>query len=222
MVPRYRVARMSRPSRNQDRLLIDTAKRLYPEVGASGMSLKRIADEAGVNLGMFSYYFGTKSGFFRKVLEELADEAGVYDPIPLPANANSIERLRCLLTTIGRTYRDHRRLALAMYRDLLNQDPDVSEHLVRYTQRQVAELVPLIEEGQRDGSLDDTLDVQQIVGFCLATVRTPIVIAASQERELPVDSEPLRQLRESTARLLTDESILQRVELALRGIARPK
>ena len=60
---------MTRPSRNQDQLLIQAAKRLLPEMGISGMSLQRIADECGVNLGMFHYHFKTKDAFIRKVLE---------------------------------------------------------------------------------------------------------------------------------------------------------
>jgi len=210
---------MSRPSRNQDRLLIETAKRLYPEVGASGMSLKRIAEEAGVNLGMFSYYFGSKSRFIRQVLEELADEAGTFAAVPLPPGTPSIDRLRCFLITMGRTYRDHRRLALAMYRDFLNQDPDVTEHLFEYNLQQMEGLIPLIEECQRDGYVDDRLPVQQILGFCMGTVKTPIVIAASQEREPQAGP---KLLREGVSRMLTDEAIVQRVELALRGIARPQ
>lgn len=209
---------MSRPSRNQDQLLIETAKRLYPEVGASGMSLKRIAEEAGVNLGMFSYYFGSKSNFMRKVLEALVEDAGTYATIPLPASAPSIERLRCFLITLGRNYRDHRRLALAMYRDFLNQDPDVTEHLLERIQQQMTGLIPLVEECQRDGYVDSTVPMQQILSFCMGTVKTPIVIAASQERE-PRRSSKL--LEEGTRKMLTDEAIAQRVELALRGIAKP-
>ncbi|QNI37113.1 TetR/AcrR family transcriptional regulator [Edaphobacter albus] len=210
---------MSRPSRNQDQLLIETAKRLYPEVGASGMSLKRVAEEAGVNLGMFSYYFGSKSNFMRKVLEALVEEAGTYATIPLPASASSIERLRCFLITLGRNYRDHRRLALAMYRDFLNQDPDVTDHLFERIQQQMIGLTPLIEECQRDGYVDGMLSMQQIISFCMGTVKTPIVVAASQERG-PRRGPKL--LREGTSKMLTDEAIAQRVELALRGIAKPQ
>jgi AcrR family transcriptional regulator len=214
---------MSRPSRNQDRLLIETAKRLYPEVGASGMSLKRIAEEAGVNLGMFSYYFGSKSNFIRQVLKELAEEAGTFAAIPLPASAPSIERLRCFLITMARTYRDHRRLALAMYRDFLNQDPDVTEHLFENIQQQTAELMPLIDECQRDGYVDDQLPKEQILSFCMGTVKTPIVIAASQEREPWTGAKPgPKLLQEGVSRMLTNEAIVQRVELALRGIAKPQ
>jgi len=48
---------MSRPSKNTDKLLIQAGRRLLPETGVSGLSLRRGAQEAGVNLGMFPYYF---------------------------------------------------------------------------------------------------------------------------------------------------------------------
>jgi len=209
---------MSRPSRNQDRMLIDTAKRLYPEVGASGMSLKRIAEEAGVNLGMFSYHFGSKANFIRRVLDELTEEAGTYAAIPLPSAAPSIDRLRCFLITMARNYRDHRQLALAMYRDFLNQDPDVTEYLFENNRQQMMGIIPLVEECQRDGYVDDQLAIEQILGFCMGTVKTPIVIAASQEREPQFAP---KEIRDHMSKVITDEAITQRVELALRGIARP-
>lgn len=214
---------MSRPSRHQDQLLVETAKRMYPQVGASGMSLKRIADEAGVNLGMFSYHFGSKANFVRRVLEELVEEAGLNATVQVPEGMRPLDRLRCYLLQLGRNYRDHRQLALAIYRDFLNQDPDVTGYLIEVSERQVAELVPLVEACQQDGSVDAQLAMPQIIGFCMGTVKTPTVIAASQEckpgQELPGRSGLMQQ---GLARLLTDESIAQRVELALRGIARPQ
>ena len=210
---------MSRPSRNHDQLLIETAKRLYPEVGASGMSLKRIADEAGVNLGMFSYYFGTKAKFIRRVLEALGEEAGTYDVVPASAGLSSMERLRCFLLTMARSYRDNRQLELAMYRDFLNQDADVTEYTFENGRRQMLALVPLIEECQRDGYVDDALPMQQILTFCMGTVKSPIVIAASQERAAPGTP---KLLVDGVKKMLTDEAIAQRVEMALRGIQKPK
>ena len=65
---------MSRPSRRQDQLLIESAKALLPETGVSAMSLKEIASRCGVNLGMFSYHFGNKDQFIKQVLESVYDD----------------------------------------------------------------------------------------------------------------------------------------------------
>ena len=77
------------------------------------MSLKMICEEAGVNKGIFNYYFKTKSNFICRVLESFSDEASQNAESEPPAGATSIERLRHFLTTMGRNFRDHRKVALA-------------------------------------------------------------------------------------------------------------
>src|SRR3954465_13108271 len=40
--------------------IIETAERLFAERGFDGTSVRDIADEAGINVAMISYYFGSK------------------------------------------------------------------------------------------------------------------------------------------------------------------
>jgi AcrR family transcriptional regulator len=40
--------------------IIDIAERLFAERGFDGTSVRDIADEAGINVAMISYYFGSK------------------------------------------------------------------------------------------------------------------------------------------------------------------
>jgi AcrR family transcriptional regulator len=208
---------MSRPSRNQDQLLIETAKRLYPRMGASGMSLKMVADKAGVNLGMFSYYFKTKSNFIRKVLESLAADARKEVEIEVPETATSIEQLRYFLIVMGHTFHDQRKLALAMYRDLLNQDPDVTAFLTANMERQMQFLGPLIEKCQEDGYIDSGLTVRQAADFCMASVKTPIVISAALEQR--AGGRPKSAPNKEQSKSEPDQRITLGVDLALRGIA---
>ena len=65
---------MTRPSRNVDRLLLRAGRELFPETGAAQLSIRKVADRAGVIPGMFHYHFGTKDLFVRQLLQELYDE----------------------------------------------------------------------------------------------------------------------------------------------------
>ena len=51
-------------------LLMDTAERLFAERGYEAVSVRELATEAGVNVAMVSYYFGSKEGLFEKIIEE--------------------------------------------------------------------------------------------------------------------------------------------------------
>src|SRR5687767_13882691 len=56
----------------EDRFL-DAAERLLVEVGYSGITARRLAEEAGANLGLVHYYFGSMEELFLQVLERFTE-----------------------------------------------------------------------------------------------------------------------------------------------------
>ena len=55
-----------------ERALIDAAAQLFSEHGMRGVSVRAIATRANVNHGLVHYYFGSKAGLVRTVLDDLA------------------------------------------------------------------------------------------------------------------------------------------------------
>ena len=51
--------------------LIEAAMPLFPEKGFAGVSIREIADAAGVNSASISYYFGGKEGLYEAVLDHI-------------------------------------------------------------------------------------------------------------------------------------------------------
>lgn len=50
--------------------IITTAEKLFSAKGYDGTSVRDIAEEAGVNIAMISYYFGSKEGLIQALFEE--------------------------------------------------------------------------------------------------------------------------------------------------------
>ena len=60
---------LSRPvSDHTKSLLLDTAERLFGELGVDATSLRAITSEAGANLAAVNYHFGSKEGLVQAVL----------------------------------------------------------------------------------------------------------------------------------------------------------
>jgi len=53
--------------------LLDAAERLLVEVGHSGITTRRLAEEAGVNHGLVHYYFGSIENVLVRVLERFTE-----------------------------------------------------------------------------------------------------------------------------------------------------
>jgi AcrR family transcriptional regulator len=68
----------SRPQRGRassERALIEAAIDLFVEFGPNAVSVRAIADRAGVNHGLVHHYFGSKAALVRAAHEHLAAEA---------------------------------------------------------------------------------------------------------------------------------------------------
>jgi AcrR family transcriptional regulator len=67
---------------------LDAAERLLVEVGYANITTRRLAEEAGANLGLVHYYFGSMEQLFVRVLERFTDrlierQRAMYaEPIP--------------------------------------------------------------------------------------------------------------------------------------------
>jgi AcrR family transcriptional regulator len=63
--------------------LVEAASVLFAARGPSRVSVRQIADAAGVNHGLVHHYFGSKDGLLRSVLDELSErvatEIGEWD-----------------------------------------------------------------------------------------------------------------------------------------------
>jgi AcrR family transcriptional regulator len=62
-----------RPGHDTEQALLDAAERLLGEVDASGITTRRVADEAGANHGLVHYYFGSVEQLLVRVLERFTD-----------------------------------------------------------------------------------------------------------------------------------------------------
>ena len=65
---------MPRPSQAQDQALLDAGQQLYIELGCVGLSVRRLAEAAGVNPAMVHYHFGSKDGYLRALLQQYYEQ----------------------------------------------------------------------------------------------------------------------------------------------------
>jgi AcrR family transcriptional regulator len=63
----------TRPGYETEQALLDAAERLLVEVGATGITTRQVAKEAGVNHGLVHYYFGSVEQLLVRVLERFTE-----------------------------------------------------------------------------------------------------------------------------------------------------
>ena len=63
----------ARPGYETEQALLDAAERLLVEVGAAGITTRKVAEEAGANHGLVHYYFGSVEQLLVRVLERFTE-----------------------------------------------------------------------------------------------------------------------------------------------------
>jgi AcrR family transcriptional regulator len=206
---------MPRPSGNVDLRLLDAGRALYPTTGAAALSVRKLTERAGVNLGMFHYHFRTKDTFVRQLLQSIYDD--MFASLELAANAEvPREALRGALNVLGRFGRDNGPLLRRLIADALANQPMALEFLRTNVPRHVAVILGLIASGQRAGEIRP-MAPPQALAFLAGSVAAPVLIGgAIAERALvPGVTQDLAAL------LASDDAIAERVDCALAGLAVP-
>src|SRR6476619_665501 len=123
---------MPRPSRNLDRALLAAGRELFPGRGCAGLSIREVAEAAGVNLGMFHYHFKSREAFLRALLQGVYEE--MYAQLSAaaarsPGTREPMAQLRAALRFMGRFVRANRPVLARLVADALCGEPIALEFI---------------------------------------------------------------------------------------------
>jgi AcrR family transcriptional regulator len=204
---------MTRPSKNTDQLLINAARKLLPLTGCSGLNIRQVAEQAGVNLGMFHYHFKSKSEFTQRVLSEVYEEFFKVLVMSAETEGPPEKRLRDALVVMGRFTRERRSLMVALLRDVLNNDAEVIRFLKKNLGRHFSHLLGLVKECRKEGDYQGLPDPVVLL-MLLAMVGVPHLMIEVLSRSKVIHPFGLKRAVLHVA-LLSDGALQKRIDLAL-------
>jgi AcrR family transcriptional regulator len=207
---------MARPASGTDIKLKAAGKELLREKGVTGFGVREVCRRAGVNTGMFHYYFGSREEFLRAVMKEMYADFMVDFKAGVSAGGNPRDKLKNALIQVGRFVRGMRRTAPMVLADLAHGNKEAfafvtgnfTEHAV-----QIAGLAAAV----RPRSALKGRSVPFLAGALLPVMIFPGIIGGIMERNgvKTLGGEKLADLMEE---FLSDAGIEARAEIALRGI----
>jgi len=208
---------MARPSRNLDRALLAAGRALLPAHGCARLSIRQVAEAAGVNIGMFHYHFRTREAFLRAVMQQAYEE--MFSTLTLGVSRERIttENLRIALRVLGRFVRDNRELITRILADALAGESIAREFVRDNLPRHFGILSSLIVAGQEQGELRRVAPTQALA-FCAGALAMPVLIGGALAQ---AEAVPKTFAAELSQLLLTDEALDERIDLALAALAAP-
>jgi AcrR family transcriptional regulator len=209
---------MPRPSRNIDQALLDSGRALFPTRGCAGLSIRAVAEHAGVRVGMLHYHFGSKENFLRTLLQQLYEEmferasGAALQPGP------PLARLRDALIQIARFVRDHAAVVGRIWADAGAGVPVAREFVRANAPRHLGLLLDLLGEAERAGALGVQAPLLRAT-YLLGAVIAPLLVAP---RVVEWGVAPKAIARQLKSQVLSDAAITARVDLALTSLRAPE
>ncbi|MDT8998128.1 TetR family transcriptional regulator [Paucibacter sp. APW11] len=206
---------MPRPSQAQDKALLEAGQRLYIELGCAGLSVRRLAEAAGVNPAMVHYHFGSKAGFLRSLLQQYYEQMFASLSGEAASQGSALQRLRACLAALAGFVSQHRQLIGRLWADAQAGETVALEFMRANAPRHLGLLMELISEAQAAGELR-AAPLLSTFAYLIGAVVAPLLLAGGALR-LGVAPAPLSGLIE--AQVLSGEAIAARIELALAALA---
>jgi AcrR family transcriptional regulator len=204
---------MPRPSQNVDQLLIDAGLELLPETGCAGLSVRRLTEHAGVNLGMFHYHFKNKDTFVRAVLQRVYEEMFSALTLKVDPKRSVLDNLRAVVASLARFGREQQALLLRMAADAMAGEPAVVEFFRANLPRHIAVVAGLVVQAQREGLIVKA-PPQEVVAFLFGAVGAPVLIGGAVQAQATPEVVATLQRH-----VLSDAAVARRIDYALRGLA---
>ena len=205
---------MARPSQQIDQALLSSGRALFPAMGCAGLSLRRVAEHAGVNVGMFHYHFKTKENFLRTLLLQMYEEMFATLSGQVQQGGAAIERLRAALIALACFARGHRHVLARVWMDAVAGEAVARDFFRDNAPRHLGLLFGLLEQAHADGDLHELPPVQRFA-FLMGSVLMPMIFVAGllESGTLPLGLQPAFE-----AQVMSDAAIAQRVDLALAAL----
>lgn len=208
---------MPRPSRHLDRALLAAGRELLPVHGCSGLTVRQVADAAGVNIGMFHYHFRSREAYLRAVLQGTYEEMFAQLTLSLSSEATAGANLRAALRVMGRFVRANRALMGRILADALAGE-EISREFVRDNfPRHLRVILALVAAGQAAGELRRMVPMQA-VAFCAGAIGAPVLVGGAFAESATLAPALRRQLE---AGILSPKAIDERIDLAIAALAMP-
>ena len=141
--------------------IIRIAEKLFAEKGFNGTSVRDIAEAAGVNIAMISYYFGSKEKLMQALFEERT--SGIIGRVETLLKVESLtpfQKIDILIDDyIERLVEKQQFYKIMLHEQMLENNPVISTLLREQKQRNAGLIEKLIKEGQEQGVFKKGIDI---------------------------------------------------------------
>lgn len=176
------------PSKDMDKdkidkkdYILDVAERVFSEKGFDGASTRLISSEAGVNMAMLNYYFGSKEGLFLEIFNrKISSFQNILQNLGNDDSISAWEKMQTYIDMYGEKVVNNNCFQKLLYQEMgMNRRTDLSDKLRDMLMKNVTELDKILKEGIANGEFKTDIDVPMVIATLYGTknyiINTPLM-----------------------------------------------
>jgi AcrR family transcriptional regulator len=164
--------------------IITTAERLFSSNGFDGTSVRDIADEAGVNIAMISYYFGSKEKLMEALFAKRSEDINLQVETLLQNDSlTPLQKMESLVDTyIDKVMQKQQFFKIMLCEQVINKNPVIIS-LIHDLKKKNAEAVnKLIKDGQQKKAFKKNVDVLLLMNTLIGSI-TQMLLTSDYYKE---------------------------------------
>ncbi len=151
--------------------ILGAAEQLFADHGFEGTSVRDIAQKAGVNLAMISYYFGSKEKLMSALIEHRSSYSlGLLEELNKDQSLGPWDKLDRLVDYYVEKIASHRRFHCIMtYQYSITQSDEIREEITGIKMRNLEQIKKIILDGQRK-KVFRKVDIEMTISTVMGTI----------------------------------------------------
>jgi len=151
--------------------ILDVAERIFSDLGFDGASTRMISGEAGVNMAMLNYYFGSKEGLFLAIFErKISSFQTLLQNIGNDESISSWDKLsKCIDNYVDRIIVNNCFQKLINREISMSKRSDLSDKITQILMVNVLEIKKILDEGIKKGIFFKDIDTQLVIASIFGT-----------------------------------------------------
>lgn len=157
--------------------IISIAEKLFSVNGFDGTSVRDIAHEAGVNVAMISYYFGSKEKLMEAVFEQKTNVMRLkVENLLQNTEISCLEKLYTLIDDYVNKFMNQQQFQkIMLLEQLVDKNGGIPQMIYELKKRNIITIEKLIHEGQKKGEFINEIDIPLMMNTMVGTVSQMII-----------------------------------------------
>ena len=151
--------------------ILDVAEKVFSELGFDGASTRTISGEAGVNMAMLNYYFGSKEGLFLAVFNrKITSFQNLLQNLGNDGSMTAWNKIEKYIEMYAQRVVNNNCFQKMLYQEMaMQRRGDLADRISDILMKNVAELHKILQEGIDNGEFIPEMDKEMVVATIYGT-----------------------------------------------------